>query len=228
MRTAWKATGIALAALAAVAATTGSAAAYAGSGVTGTCTGTGPQATTNGAIGQGQGMGRGMSGGMGVGRGTGQGQRGAGLGLTTLGSGTLTSAQRTSLAGMAEEEKLAHDVYVTLATKYPGTVQFSRISGAEAQHLTAVRVLLDRYDMTDPTRDLGVGQFTNPDVQALYDTLIARATTPANALAVGVTIEEMDIADLDDAMAGLTAPDVLQVYTNLQRASERHLAAFGG
>ncbi len=228
MRTAWKATGIALAALAAVAATTGSAAAYAGNGGTGTCPGTGPQATTNGPTGQGQGMGGGMGGGMGVGRGTGQGHRGAGMGLANVGSGTLTSAQRTSLAGMAEEEKLAHDVYVTLATKYPGTVQFSRISSAEAQHLAAVRVLLDRYDMTDPTYGLGVGQFTDLDVKALYDTLIARATTPANALAVGVTIEKMDIADLDDAIAGLTAPDVVQVYTHLQQASERHLAAFGG
>ena len=48
------------------------------------------------------------------------------------------------------------------------------------------------------------------------------------ALAVGVTIEKLDIADLTSAMSGLTAPDVLQVYTNLRNGSERHLAAFGG
>lgn len=222
MRIAWKATGIALATLAAVAATTGAAAPYGGSSGTGTCVGTGPQATASAGTGQGQGMG------MGYGRGMGQGQRGAGMGLASVASGTLTSAQRTALAGMAEEEKLAHDVYSSLATTYPDIVQFDRISDAEAQHLAMVRVLLDRYDMTDPTLGLGVGQFSDPDVDALYGTLIDRATTPANALEVGVAVETMDIADLDDAMTGLTAPDVLQVYTHLQQASERHLAAFGG
>ena len=35
--------------------------------------------------------------------------------LTNMASGTLTPAQKTSLAAMAEEEKLAHDFYVTFA-----------------------------------------------------------------------------------------------------------------
>lgn len=230
MRSAWKATGIALATLAAVAATTGTAAAYTGNSGAGTCTGTGPQATASGGAGlaQGFGMGTGQGTGRGMGRGMGQGQRGAGMGLANVSSGTLTSSQRATLSAMAEEEKLAHDVYVTLAGQYPDIVQFDRISDAETQHLTTVRLLLDRYDMTDPTDGLGVGDFTDPDVDALYSSLIDKATTPANALGVGVTIERMDIADLEDAMAGLTAPDVLQVYTHLQQASERHLAAFGG
>lgn len=228
MRSAWKATGIALATLAAVAATTGTAAAYTGNGGAGTCTGTGPQATMSGGAGLGQGFGMGTGQGMGRGMGRGVGQRGAGMGLANVSSGTLTSSQRATLSAMAEEEKLAHDVYVTLAGQYPDIVQFDRISDAETQHLTTLRLLLDRYDMIDPTVGLGVGDFTDPDVDALYSSLIDKATTPANALGVGVTIEKMDIADLEDAMAGLTAPDVLQVYTHLQQASEHHLAAFGG
>jgi hypothetical protein len=52
-----------------------------------------------------------------------------GLGMpSNLATGTLTSAQKTSLAGMADEEKLAHDLYSVLAAKYPGVVQFDRIA----------------------------------------------------------------------------------------------------
>ncbi len=143
-------------------------------------------------------------------------------------SGTLTDAQRTKLAAMAEEEKLAHDVYVALAAKYPATVQFARIANAEATHLASIQTLLARYGIDDPTTGMAAGEFRTAAFQSLYDDLVARATTTANALAVGVTIEKLDIADLTSAMSGLTAPDVLQVYTNLRNGSERHLAAFGG
>lgn len=184
---------------------------------TGTCTSTGTaQGPMNGAGGgrgmQGQGNGRGM-----------QGQ-----GAITATSGTLTTSQRATLVWMAEEEKLAHDVYVALAAKYPATVQFARIANAEAAHLASIQTLLARYGIDDPTTGMAAGEFRTAAFQSLYDDLVARATTTANALAVGVTIEKLDIADLTSAMSGLTAPDVLQVYTNLRNGSERHLAAFGG
>ena len=143
-------------------------------------------------------------------------------------SGTLTASQRATLVAMAEEEKLAHDVYVALAAKYPATVQFARIANAEATHLASIQTLLARYGIDDPTTGMAAGEFRTAAFQSLYDDLVARATTTASALAVGVTIEKLDIADLTSAMSGLTAPDVLQVYTNLRNGSERHLAAFGG
>ena len=48
------------------------------------------------------------------------------------------------------------------------------------------------------------------------------------ALAVGVLIEETDIADLIERLAGLeeTAPDVHNMYSHLLTGSEHHLAAF--
>ena len=52
---------------------------------------------------------------------------------------------------MAEEEKLAHDVYVALAARYPDLMQFARIQRSETMHLTAVRTLLTRYGIADPT-----------------------------------------------------------------------------
>lgn len=51
---------------------------------------------------------------------------------------------------MAEEEKLAHDLYTAFADRYEVRI-FGRIAAAETNHLTAVRTLLDRYDVTDPT-----------------------------------------------------------------------------
>ncbi len=182
---------------------------------TGTCTGTGQPGT-----GQQQMNGNG---------GPGMGGRGPGAGngsMVTAPMGTLTAAQKTELAAMAEEEKVAHDLYVALAATFPELRQFSNIARAELQHLTAVRAMLDRYGIADPTAVQAAGSFTTPAFQSLYNGLLASATTSATALAAGIAVETADIADLKAAMVGLTAPDVLQVYTSLLRGSERHLAAF--
>jgi hypothetical protein len=193
----------------------------------GTCaiTGTAPanmgmNGTGTPGTGQGYGRGRGMAGGMGAGM--------AGQGLTTAPSGTLTSDQKSTLAFMVEEEKLAHDVYVALAAKFPADYQFARIANAETMHQTALRTLLTRYGLTDPTAGEAAGEFSTTAFQSLYNDLVASATTAANALDAGISVEQRDIADLTSALTGLTAPDVVQVYTNLRNASQHHLAAFGG
>lgn len=219
MRRTVKAAGIAALGLAAVVVAAGPVMAYQGDG---TCTGTGTgpmaQSQQQGPGGPGAGMGR-------QGRGPGAGM-GQGTSLATLPMGTLTAAQKAELLAMADEEKLAHDVYAALAARYPSLLQFSHIAAAEAQHQSTVRFLLDRYDIEDTTAGLPAGDFVSADFDRLYDTLLDRADSAADALAVGVQIERADIADLQDALVGVTAPDVKQVYTNLLAASERHLAAF--
>ncbi len=191
----------------------------------GTCDGTGP------GMGNGQGAGRGN--GQGFGRGNGQGAgmqgRGAGRGadLTNAASGTLTAAQKTKLASMAEEEKLAHDLYVAFGDKY-GT-PFTRITNAETRHLTEIRIVLKRYSIADPTAGKAAGTFATAGTQQLYNKLLARGTAGVEAANTAArTVESTDIADLKAAAAGVTAPDVTQVYTNLLAASQRHLRAFGG
>ncbi|HSR26354.1 MAG TPA: DUF2202 domain-containing protein [Candidatus Eisenbacteria bacterium] len=154
---------------------------------------------------------------------------GAGMmgGLGTGERGTLTGAQQSRLAGMAEEEKLAHDLYTAFAAKYPADSTFSHVAAAEAAHLTALRTLLDRYDVADPTAGKAAGHFAAADVQRRYDQLLARGRTSlAAAYAVGVQVEKADVADLDDAANGLTAPDVTRVYLHLEMASQHHLAVF--
>jgi hypothetical protein len=171
-----------------------------------------------GMQGRGPGMGRGMGGGMGA---------GMGADLTNVASGTLTATQKASLAAMVEEEKLAHDLYVAFATKYP-TAPFSRISNAETRHLTEVRIVLKRYEITDPTAGKAVGTFATASTQQLYDKLVTQGTASVDAAyAAARTVETTDIADLNKAKTGVTAPDVLAVYSHLLAGSQRHLVAFG-
>jgi hypothetical protein len=173
-------------------------------------------------------------GGMGSGHGMGgPGMMGAGardgtcLGpAVTAAKGTLNEQQKATLVAMAQEEKLAHDLYTAFAGRYDAVV-FDRIAASETRHLTAVRTLLARYGVADPTAGKAAGQFSDPAVQATYDKLLAQGRAgQAAALQVGVTVEQTDIADLTAALNGLSAPDVTQVYTRLRAASQHHLAAF--
>jgi hypothetical protein len=140
--------------------------------------------------------------------------------------GTWTAEQQSTLAAMAQEEKLAHDLYVALGDRYDAAI-FDRIAGSETQHLAIVRTLLDRYGLADPTAGAADGRFSDPAVQATYDRLLAEGQADlAAALRVGQAVEQTDIDDLRAAQNGLTAPDVTQAYANLLEASQRHLTAF--
>ncbi|GAA0247368.1 hypothetical protein GCM10010492_53790 [Saccharothrix mutabilis subsp. mutabilis] len=141
-------------------------------------------------------------------------------------SGTLTEAQRTALAANAEEEKLAHDLYTEFANRYDLRV-FDRIAASETAHLQAVRTLLSRYGIADPTADQAPGHFATPAVQATYDRLLAEGSAGQDAaLEAGRTVETADIALLRESLDDLTAPDVQRVYDGLLTASQHHLAAF--
>jgi len=167
----------------------------------------------------GNGPGAGMRAGMGAGG-------GACLLGTDLASGTLTAAQKTTLAAMAEEEKLAHDLYQAFADKYDAVV-FDRIAAAETRHLATVRVLLDRYGITDPTAGKALGQFATADVQGTYGAYVREGNASLDAaLGVGEKVERADIAALEKAQDGLDAPDVELAYQHLLVASRHHLAAF--
>jgi len=149
-----------------------------------------------------------------------------GTAAITAPSGTLSAAQKSTLAHMAEEEKLAHDLYTAFAARYDAPV-FDRIAAAETRHLDAVRTLLDRYDVNDPTAGKAAGDFADATVQATYDRLLKQGTGSVDgALRAGLTFETDDIAALTKARSGLDAPDVEQVYANLLAASRMHQAAF--
>lgn len=188
----------------------------------------GHPATASAEPGPGWHSGNGMGAGSGMGAGMGTTARDGSCGglAVTAAKGTLTEQQKTTLAAMAQEEKLAHDLYAAFADKYPAAV-FDRTAASETQHLTAIRTLLDRYGLADPTAGKPAGQFSDPAVQASHDKLLSQGqANQAAALQVGQTVEQTDINDLQTALDGLTAPDVQQLYTHLRTASQHHLTAF--
>lgn len=138
----------------------------------------------------------------------------------------LSQAEKDSLAFMREEEKLARDVYIFFYEEYRIPI-FSNIARSEQRHTDAIKTLLDRYGLPDPAAGKKPGEFENDDLQSLYNELIARGTgSLAEALRVGVFIEETDIADLQDALLLVNHNDIKTVYLNLLSASTNHLKAF--
>jgi len=130
------------------------------------------------------------------------------------------------LQAMVAEEKVAHDVYVTLGDMYD-VPTFDRIAASEVGHQDAVRTLLDTYDVADPTVGDAVGEFDDPMFQAMYDDMDAQGSESLNEAAqVGIAIEELDIADLQAAIDAGQPADIERVFTNLLNGSQRHLAAF--
>ena len=138
----------------------------------------------------------------------------------------LSEDEEAGLIYMREEEKLAHDVYVTLYQKW-GLPLFSNIANSEATHTSAIKVLLDRYGIADPAVGNGEGEFTDPTLQGLYDQLVAQGSKSlADALKVGAAIEEIDILDLQTRLAQTDNADIQLVYGNLMKGSRNHLRAF--
>ena len=143
-------------------------------------------------------------------------------------AGEVDDQEIADLLHMREEEKLARDVYITLGEQWNLPV-FTNISKAEQQHMDAVGVLLERYGLEDPVGDNPVGVFTDPDLQALYNQLIEQGgQSVADALKVGATIEDVDIFDLQKAVADTDNADIQQVYKSLLAGSENHMRAFVG
>ena len=141
-------------------------------------------------------------------------------------SGTLTDAQKAQLVYWVQEEKMAQDLYWALAAKYPDLQQFTNIAPSETRHMNQVSALLATYGVADPTVGLPAGVFVDPQLQQIYNDLLASATTPQAALAAGAQVERTDLTDLNAAKEGLTAPDVLRALDAQIKASTNHLKAF--
>ena len=167
----------------------------------------------------------GQGGNRGFGKGAGQGV-GQGSPLGSEPAGTLTQEMEAQLIFLAAEEQLAHDLYV-LAYETYGIQTFSNISRSETRHFTVANRVLDLYGLPSATQMGATGEFEDVQLQATYNTLAERVLTSVEeAAAVGVLVEETDIADLQAAVDMAPPDDVAGVLNNLLRASQQHLAAF--
>lgn len=168
-------------------------------------------------------------------------QRGSGRGMQRANNGVvclalisstpkqeLDATEAAALAYMREEEKLAHDVYARLHEKW-GLHIFSNISQSEEQHFGAIKSLLNRYELPDPTINNPIGVFQNEGLQTLYGDLIKQGEGSLKAaLKVGATIEDLDIHDLEKAVRATDNEDLKLIYGNLRQASQNHMRAFIG
>ena len=156
----------------------------------------------------------------------GPGQSQAGTTTQAVASVPLSAAEADTLMFMREEEKMARDVYLTLYDRWQNPV-FSNIARSEQRHMDSMVALLAAHGLVDPVTDDTVGVFSNADLGGLYTDLTLQGDTSLlDALHVGALIEEIDILDLQDAIAASSHPDLIQAYENLLRGSRNHLRAF--
>lgn len=156
-----------------------------------------------------------------------RGKKGAGNCSAVTNPATLTEAEVTTLKHMYEEEKLAQNVYALLNAQW-GALPFSKIEKSETKHMSAVKRQLDLHKVDASALEaLPAGQFSTSEFQALYDSLAAQGKTSlVDALKAGVSIEQLDISDLNAAISSASAVELKKMYGNLLTASTQHLAAF--
>ena len=137
-----------------------------------------------------------------------------------------TAAEAADLAFMREEEKVARDLYVAFREAWENPV-FAAIATSEQSHMNAMLKLLRKYSLPDPAAGKLLGEFVNEELAALYAGLLERGlASEAQALLVGGLVEEVDIADLKEAIARTTKLDIRLAYENLACGSRNHLRAF--
>ena len=150
----------------------------------------------------------------------------AGLGGASAATVKLTTAQKTELKYLVEEEKLARDVYNYLAENVTSQ-KFSNIAKSEQSHMDNISALLKKYNVFNPTTNRAPGVFKNTELQKLYNDLIAEGSASvAAAFGVGVKIEKLDIADLKKMQSAKNPADMEAAIALLIKGSENHLAAF--
>jgi hypothetical protein len=165
----------------------------------------------------------------------------------------LDTTEASHLTFMREEEKLARDVYLTLAELYPGQKIFNQIATrAEQTHTDTMRDKLDQFNLPDPnpnTNNLpsSLGVFTGDEwgwyFKEKFELLTAKGeVSELDALYVGAFIEELDMYDIAvcpqvmidrgfSSPCGLEYTDerALQTaYSSLMSGSESHLRAYVG
>ena len=135
-------------------------------------------------------------------------------------------SQAEGIIYMREEEKLARDVYLAMYDAW-GIRTFANIARAEQKHMDAVGLLIESQGLVDPAKDTKRGEFMNPDLAALYTSLVELGSqSPQDALTVGAIIEDLDISDLDAYLLRTDDPYAKVVYTNLLKGSENHMRSF--
>jgi hypothetical protein len=137
----------------------------------------------------------------------------------------LTNDEVTDLTFLLEEEKLARDVYLYAFEKHNIKI-FESIADSEQIHMNKILTLLEKYGIKKTIKSNN-GEFSNPKIQGLYNTLTKQSEQSIiEALTVGVTIEDLDIYDIESFKKRTDNSLILDVYSQLTCGSKNHLRAF--
>ncbi|NLI19088.1 MAG: DUF2202 domain-containing protein [Actinomycetales bacterium] len=140
---------------------------------------------------------------------------------------SATDPQLTEdLQFMREEERLARDLYLLFAERYPEANVFANIARSEDRHHTAVGRQLENFGISDPSAGLAAGDYAFVELDELYTTLAAQGETLEGAIKAGIAVEEEDIADLKAALERESSDPVERTFAALLAGSENHLQAF--
>jgi len=140
-------------------------------------------------------------------------------------SDAITLDDENSIIQMREEEKLARDVYITLYNFWHEPI-FLNISESEQRHMDAMKRLITKYNILDPVVSDEVGAFSDSFL-GFYNSLVEEGMGSLEAaFGVGVQIEEMDIADIEEILNSTNNASLTRVLSNLLEGSLNHLNAF--
>ncbi len=150
--------------------------------------------------------------------------------IPSAGAATATAivddTRTADLAFSRNEERMARDLYTLFGQTYDAAI-FTKISTREQQHFDTVRALVTSHGITDPAAGQPAGTYANADLQKLYDQWKAQGLTSLqDAYAVGVALEQTDIADLQGILVRDSEADVQRVFTHLLAGSQHHLDTF--
>ena len=138
----------------------------------------------------------------------------------------MLTKEDEDLLYMWEEEKMARDFYLKMLDKYHKRI-FLNISESEQMHMDAIKHLMSERGISTPVYETEIGVFKNSELSKLYEGLMLRGLKSLyDAYDAGLSIEEMDIEDLDKKIERTTSLQVKQVLGNLKEASSRHKEAF--
>jgi hypothetical protein len=133
--------------------------------------------------------------------------------IEDLTPGDLSESEAEALRIALDDEYKAWSAYEQVIADFGAVRPFTQIQEAEETHIDALVTLFDRYGLEVPANEVAG---TIPS----FDTL-------AEACEAGVQAEIDNAALYDQLFDLVDNPDLIQVFTSLQQASEtKHLPAF--
>lgn len=146
--------------------------------------------------------------------------------LDELPMGQLSEPEVEAILYLREVEKLARDVLLALGEQWENE-EFRRVAESENTHSEAIKALIDRYELWDPSSVTWDGYYTNEELLALYRQFKRQGERSiSDAMVAGAMVEEISILDLREYRTETDDEDLQMVYQNLLRASRNHLRVF--